>query len=243
MRYAVIAALLLLGQAASGALPTIGADLGAQSRYVWRGAAFNTEPVLWPDVWASWNGVTFTAWSSLDLTNVKDEAFQPTDVGLFLEYARGFGPVTGTVGYGHYIYPGYAGAFPTTGEAYLKAKADLKVLSATLAGNLDLIEVKGLYVSPTLARSQALGPVNATLSLACGFGTDKHNVYYYGVNKTGLTDFTGTLSLAYAPPALASFMSVTANGGYARVLLADFAGTKQNLWCGLTFNFFFRPGS
>jgi hypothetical protein len=241
---AIMAALLLVQAAGAAVMPTIGADLGAQSKYVWRGAAFNTEPVLWPDVWVTWNGITLTGWASMDLTGVKQEAFHITDVDLFLEYARAFGPVTGTLGYGHYIYPGYAGAFPTTGEVYAKVKGDLKVLQAGIAANLDLIEVKGLYVSPSLARSQVFGPVTATLSLSGGLGTNKHCLYYYGIDESGLTDLTAGLSAAYAPPGtLGKFMTVTANVGFAQMLMSGFAGTKQNFWGGLTLNFFYTPGS
>ncbi len=240
---AVVAALLLAQAAGAAVLPTIGADLGAQSKYVWRGAAFNTEPVLWPDVWATWNGLTLTGWASMDLTDVKEEAFQVTDVALFLEYARAFGPVTGTLGYGHYIYPGYAGAFPKTGEAYLKAKADLKVLQAGIATNLDLIEVKGLYVSPSLSRSLTLGSVTGTLAVSLGWGTEKHNEYYYAADKAALTDLTGGLNVAWTPPGCGKFMTVTGNLGYAQLLGVGIEGQKSNFWGGLTLNFFFTPGS
>ena len=243
---AAIAALLLTQAAGAAVLPTIGADIGAQSKYVWRGAVSNPEPVLWPDVWVTWNGITLTGWASMDLTNVKpdSEAFHVTDVDLYLEYARTFGPVTGTIGYGHYIFPGYAGVYPATGEAYLKAKADLKVLQATIAANLDLIHVKGLYVSPTLSRSLTVGPVTGTLALSLGWGTEKHNEYYYATDKSALTDLTGGLNLAWAPPGcVGKFMTVTGNAGYAQLLGVGTEGQKSNFWGGLTLNFFFTPGS
>ncbi len=243
---AVVAALLLAQTAGAAVLPTIGADLGVQSKYVWRGAVSNPEPVLWPDVWVTWNGITLTGWASMDLTNSKpdSEAFHVTDLDLYLEYARAFGPVTGTLGYGHYIYPGYAGAYPATGEAYLKAKADLKVLQAGIAANLDLIEVKGLYVSPSLSRSLTFGPVTGTLALSLGWGTEKHNEYYYMTDKSALTDLTGGLNVAWTPPGCCGkFMTVTGNLGYAQLLGVGTEGQKNNFWGGLTLNFFYTPGS
>jgi hypothetical protein len=241
---AVVAALLLAQAAGAAVMPTIGGDLGAQSKYVWRGAAFNTEPVLWPDVWSSWNGFTLTAFASMDLTDVKQEAFQVTDFDLFLEYARAFGPVTGTLGYAQYIYPGYAGAYPATGEVYVKGKVDLKVLQAGVAANLDVIHVKGLYVSPSLSRSLTLGPVTGTLAVSLGWGTEKHNEYYYAADKSALTDLTGGLNVAWTPPGCCGkFMTVTANLGYAQLLGVYTEGTKSNVWGGLTFNFFYTPGS
>ncbi len=244
---AVVAALLLAQAAGAAVIPTIGGDLGAQSKYVWRGAVFNPSPVLWPDVWATWNGITLTGWTSFNLadnTLYNDPAFKFTDVDVFLEYAHTFGRVTGTLGYAQYMYPGYLSAFPSTGEVYLKGKADLKVLQAGVAANLDVIHVKGLYVSPSLSRSLTLGPVTGTLAVSLGWGTEKHNEYYYGADKAALTDLTGGLNIAWTPPGCCGkFMTVTANGGYAQLLGVYTEGTKSNVWGGLTLNFFYTPGS
>lgn len=238
-----VVALLFFRAAGAAVMPTIGGDVGGQSSYVWRGAAFNTEPVLWPDVWVSWNGITFTGWASIDLTGVKDEAFKVTDVGLFLEYSRSFGPVNGTLGYGQYFYPGYAGAYPATGEAYLKAKADLRIVQAGIAANLDLIHVRGLYVSPSLSRSLTLGAFTGTVAVSLGWGSERHNEYYYAASKSALTDLTGGLNIAWAPPGrMGRFMTLTGNLGYAQLLGVYSEGRRRNIWGGLTANFFFTPG-
>ncbi len=205
-------------------LPSFGVDVPYRSDYVWRGAVFNDEAVLWPDLWANWQGFTFCLWGSFDLTDVKNEKMTFTDIAFFLDYTRPLGPVSATLGFAQYTYPGYNGAFPSTGEAYLKLSASAKIVQVSLAANVDVEEVDGFYISPGLSRSQTFGPITATASASCGLGDKNHNLYYYGHEVMGLADLTATLKLSYPLPGpLGKYLSLSGDVNYSRIIDADLA--------------------
>lgn len=247
-RYVITVALLVLSTGSTAVLPTIGADLVGKSKYVWRGMVFNDEYVLWPDIWVNWSGFTLTSWGSLDLTDVKQKQMELTDFAVFFDYSRSFGPATATLGYAHYTYPGsaYGPAFSATGEVYGKVGLDLKVAQASVGLNYDVKQADGFYVSPKVSKSQSFGMVTPTLAVSLGYADKKHNLYYFGVDKAGLTDLTGSLTLALAPPApLGNFMAISADLNYAMVIdneLADAVLESQNFWFGIGLNFFHSLG-
>ncbi|MEO0225418.1 MAG: hypothetical protein ABIL05_00545 [candidate division WOR-3 bacterium] len=232
-------------------MPILGADLVAKNKYVWRGMVFNDEYVFWPDVWINWYGLTICGWGSFDLTDVKDKQMEITDLAFFLDYSRSFGPATATIGYAHYTYPGsaYGPGFSTTGEVYGKVGAQLKVAQASVGLNYDVKQADGFYLSPKVSRSQTFGIVTPTLSVSLGYADKKHNLYYFGVGKGGLTDLTGALTLSIAPPApLGNFMTISADLNYAIVIDEDLADAvnvsskDRNFWFGVGINLFHSLG-
>ncbi|HEX7321142.1 MAG TPA: hypothetical protein VF399_12405 [bacterium] len=239
--YAIFAMLVMAGIGSAAVLPMVGVDIPVRSKYVWRGAVFNTDPVLWPDAWINWFGFTFCAWGSMDLTDVKEKQLSLTDLALFLDYTRPVGPVTPTVGFALYNYPGsaYGDAFPTTGEVYAKVSGSLGVLQAALNLNYDVMEAKGLYVSPSITKVLPLGPVALSLTLSGGFADGNHNVYYYGLDKTCFTDLTAVLKLTFTPSGpLAKWLMISADIDYAMLIdseLADLVetyGDSKNIYGG-----------
>ncbi len=239
--YIMTAMLVMTGMGSAAVLPMVGADIPVRSKYVWRGAVFNTEPVLWPDLWVNWYGFTLCGWGSVDLTDVKDKQFSVTDLAFFLDYTRPVGPVTPTVGFALYTYPGsaYGPAFPTTGEVYAKVSGSLSVLQAALNINYDVMEAKGVYVSPSITKGLPLGPAALSLTLSGGFADGNHNVYYYGLDKTCFTDLTAVLKLTLTPPGpLAKWLTISADIDYAMLIdseLADFVetyGDSKNIYGG-----------
>lgn len=219
--YTIAILLTLAGMSSSSVLPMIGIDLQMRNKYVWRGAVFNTEPVLWPDLWINWSGITFCTWGSLDLTDTKQKQFQITDLSFYLDYTRAIGPVTPTIGFVLYTYPGsaYGSAFPTTGEVYLKINGNLNYVQGLLTLNYDIKEAKGLYISPSISKGFSLGPLGANLALALGLADGKHNAYYYGLDKFCLTDFGATLKINYIPPGnLSKYLTITGDINFAAIV-------------------------
>jgi hypothetical protein len=231
---------MVIGHAA---LPTVGADLVVKNKYVWRGAEFNPDPVFWPDVWLYWNGISLCSWGSMDLTDVKDEKMTFTDIALFLDYTRAFGPVSGTLGFAQYTYPGYGGSFPKTGELYIKLLGNLTALQAALNANIDLEHVKGYYISPGLSKSHTFGSVTPTIAVSVGYADKKHDAYYYGFEKAGLADLTGTLKITITlPGTIGKYLGVTADLNYARILDSDLAPANNGkIYGGIGLNAFFTP--
>jgi hypothetical protein len=249
--YVLAAMLVMAGMGSATVLPMVGVDIPVRSKYVWRGAVFNTDPVLWPDAWINWYGFTFCAWGSVDLTDVKQKQFSLTDLALFLDYTRPVGPVTPTVGFALYNYPGsaYGDAFPTTGEVYVKVSGSLSVLQAALNVNYDVMEAKGLYVSPSITKGLPLGPVALNLTLSGGFADGKHNVYYYGLDKTCFTDLTAVLKLTFTPPGtLANWLTISADIDYAMLIDSELAdavdayGDSKNIYGGGGIGVFYTIG-
>jgi len=245
-RSIIMRGLLLVACAAvvgHAALPTFGADLVVKSKYVWRGAEFNPDPVFWPDLWLYWNGISICGWGSMDLTDVKQEQMEFTDIAIFADYTRAFGPVNATLGFAQYTYPGYGGAFPSTGELYAKLFGSLKVVQGMLSANIDLEEVKGYYISPSLSKSLSFGPVTPTLTLSAGYADKKHNAYYYGVEKAGLADLTGTLKLAFTlPGTIGKYLALSADLDYTRILDSELApASNGKFYGGIGLNAFVTP--
>lgn len=243
--------LILSGLGSSAILPVTGVDLQIRNKYVWRGAVFNTDPVLWPDLWINWNGITFCTWGSFDLTDTKQKQLQLTDLAFYLDYTHVIGPITPTIGFVLYTYPGsaYGSAFPTTGELYLKMGGDLKFIQGFLNLNYDIIEAKGIYISPSVSKGFAFGPLGATLMLSGGLADGKHNVYYYGLDKTCLTDFGASLKLNYLPPGnLSKFLTITADINLSLIIdseLKDYIepyASVQNLHGGIGLNIVYSFG-
>jgi len=220
--------------------PTVGADLLYKSKYLWRGMPFDPEAVFWPDAWVSYQGVMFTLFGSMELTDITDNQYTFTNVVYYLDYTRTFGKVTGIVGYAHYTYPNTDSE--TTGEIYFGVSGDLKYCSASVRGYFDVIDAKGIYLNPILTRSIPIPNVATNLSLALGYGSKKHNAYYFPpADKAAFTDVTTTLKFAYTPPGcLGKLMSLGLDLNYAVIVdskLKEAYDDDCNFCVGFSLNF------
>lgn len=225
-------------------LPIISADVLVKSKHIWRGMPFNTEPVLWPDVWVNWYGATLTGWFSVDLAYVKSMQF--ADIAAIADYTHNLGQVSISLGYVHYMFPGYGGAFPTTGEAYAVAESGFGPVSVALAGYYDLIEVNGLYISSSLSATHTLGYATPTLSVSADYADGKPTNYYFVLDKTGLTDVTVALSLAVTPPGnLGNYLSFSGDLSFSKIIdseLTEQYTDDRNFFFGGSINIFYSPG-
>jgi hypothetical protein len=248
MKKLLVSAILMLTVVFSGVLLAetpvyFGFDLSANGKYVWRGMPYNTEAVLGPDVWISWKGFTGTIWGSMDLTDVKDEQWTITDIFFLLDYSHSFEKLDLSIGYGHYTFPGYNDLFPTTGEIYGKVGTDFGIFQASLAAYLDLIDAKGLYITPELSRAFTFDNITTTLSVSLGFAEKNYNLYYFYTEKSGFIDLTVKLGISYSPKgSLGNFMSFNGNLNYSTILdkeLADVYEDSSYFWWGIGISLFF----
>jgi len=248
MKKLFVSVILMLIVVFSGVLiaetpPTYGFDLSANGKYIWRGMPYNSETVLWPDVWINWKGFTGTIFGSIDLTDVKEEQWKVTDIYFLIDYSKTFGKLNCSIGYAHYIYPGYDDFFPTTGEIYGKVGTDFGIFQASLTAYLDIKEAKGLYITPEISRSFSFDNVTSTLSVSLGFAEKKHNLYYFYLDKSGFTDLTVKLGFSISPKGpLGNYMSFNGNLNYSKILdneLADIFKDDSNFWWGIGISLFF----
>jgi len=253
MKYLVLFFITLFAINTSNAavLPVFGADLAAKNKYVWRGLVFNDEYVLWPDIWINWYGFTLTGWSSIDLTNVKDKQFEITDLAYYFEYAHYFGPISSTIGYVHYTYPGsaYGPASVATGEIYGKVGTNVKLSEIDISINYDIKEAKGFYISSGINKEFSFGSFVPTIAFSLGYADKKHNIYYFGLEKAGLTDFNSSFIIKYTPPSpLGKFLTIAGDLNYTIVIDKDLSNivksynTGKNFHFGFALNFYFSTG-
>ncbi|NIO47974.1 MAG: hypothetical protein GTN73_00830 [Candidatus Aminicenantes bacterium] len=248
MKKLFVSAILMLIVVFPGALnaktpPSYGFDLLAKGKYVWRGMPYNSEAVLWPDVWISWEGFTVTIWGSMDLSDVKEEQWKLTDIFYYFDYSKTIGKLNFSIGYAHYTFPGYQDMFPTTGEIYGMVGTGFGEFQASLAAYLDIDDANGLYITPKLSRSFSFGQVASTFSVSLGFANKKHNQYYFYLGKSGFTDLTVELGFSISPKGpLGNHMSFSFDLNYSKILdgeLADQFADDSNFWWGIGINLFY----
>lgn len=241
----MLAGILLLALTIHSAAPAmIGADVGYKSKYVWRGIPFNSQSVLWPDVWINWNEITLTGFWSMDLTDTNGYQGKITEFDVILDYSHTFKHASLSIGYYHFNFPNDQG-FPSTGEFYTNIGTNLKVVNLTLSNYFDCIAVSGYWFSPSIAFSHTFKELfTPSLSFSVGYGSKKHNRFWMGVSKSGFTDFTSKLNLALVMPGNAGkYMSISADANIAKLLDEDFADAYKdkdfNFWAGFYINTYF----
>ena len=222
----------------------VGADLVYKNKYVWRGILFNDEAVFWPDAWVSWKGFTFTYFGSMEMTDVNGKQNKFTEADYYFDYARTFGKINASLSYAHYTYPNTE--CETTGEIYGSVSTDFKYCSAGLTAYFDIIEVNGMYISPSVSKTFNIAPVNPSLTMSLGYGDKKHNGYWIGLEEAGFTDLTTTLSFSWAPKGkISNYMSLCLDLNYSKVLdseLSDKLDDDGNFWFGFGVNLFHTLG-
>jgi hypothetical protein len=218
------------------AQPQVGLDLAYKSKYLWRGITFNGESVLWPDVWASYQGFTATVWGSVEMTNCYGNAGRCTEVDYYLDYTRSLGIFNASLGYSQFTYPNTN--FNHTGELSVKANVDLKYVQVGLGGYFDVIDVKGIYVSPQVSHDFQVGPIQTSLTGSVGYANAKNNLYWFGVDKSGWMDLTAGMNLSYPLPGrLGQWLTLKGDANFSRLLDSELAagstGDRNNFWFGV----------
>jgi len=127
--------------------PSVGADLGFYSAYIWRGFAFsNNSIVVQPSITAGYRGFSMNLWGNLDTdfddgdptTNDKKEW---TETDFTLAYDRSFGPINTGIGYIYYALDGV----DDSEEFYLSIGADV-ILAPTFTVYREFAHYPGWYL-------------------------------------------------------------------------------------------------
>lgn len=147
--------------------PSASVDVGAFSKYVWRGYELSDDSiVIQPSITASYKDVSINLWGNLDTDTPgddRDEAqFNETD--LTLSYEKNFGMIATGVGY---IYYGLDG-MDDSQELYASIGLDV-FLAPTLTAYREISHLPGWYFNFSLSHSFEL-PEGITLDLAGSIG-------------------------------------------------------------------------
>ncbi len=192
--------IFLYNDAAYAAGPfDVGVEASVISSYQWRGAPFNDDPVLQPSITAGYGGLSLNLWGSIDLTDYQNKRYSLSELDYTLtwEHSLPFGELT--AGSATYSYPGVEDGEPTT-ELMAGFEAGLP-LSPSLSLFRDIDKADGMYVLLGAGGSIQAGPLpSVDVSASLGWGSKKHNIYYYGIDGMdgALTDAAVTIGLPFS---------------------------------------------
>ena len=167
IKLVVLAAFLTLIFGSVGAWaeekPEVSADVGAFSKYVWRGYELSDDSiVIQPSITVSYKGFGFNLWGNLD-TDVDgdpDDESQFNETDMTLSYDKSFDKVCVGVGY---IYYGLDG-MDDSEELYLSVGLDT-ILAPTLTVYREIAHLPSWYVVFSLSHSIELSK-GITLDMA-----------------------------------------------------------------------------
>ena len=212
-------------------------EAGFFNRYVWRGINVADDPVIQPAFGVSWKGLTAEAWGNLDLTDVNGTRGRLSEVNISLEYAWSAGMVELATGAVYYSFP--QGSDEATTEVFGRLGLDVP-LNPTVTLYRDVDEAEGFYVSlgighsiEGLVRSTGGVAVGLDLGLEAGYGSDKHNRFYYGAGSAP----ADLLLSAGFPIGLGNSLTITPVAAYAHLLdrkVRDALGQRSHFFFGVT---------
>jgi hypothetical protein len=167
---------------------------------VWRGQLLTDEPVIQPYVEVSSGGFSLNVWGSIDTTDtneVGDETYRIQEVDYTLSYGatvtEGLDMEGGVI---YYDFPGTG--FDATQEAYVSACLSDVLLAPSLTVYYDFDEVEGVYANAGIGHAFELNEkLSLSLSGSLGWGDEDYNMGYFGVDDSGLNDFSVSSSLDY----------------------------------------------
>lgn len=250
----ILTALLLLAfampAAAFGPLDA-SASLGLFSKYVWRGIVATDDPVLQPELSASFLGFSAGVWGNMDLTDIHGTELNPDgQQGEFneIDYTLGYGAAFPFLDFGagliHYAFPN-SDASATT-EFYVSAAAHV-LFSPSVTLYYDIDEIDGGYIELGASHSVALSPMtNLDLAATVGYGSSDYVSGYFGspaaakalsTLDSGPTDLSLTASIPYQPlPIVTLTPSVTYTTlmGDAKDITDAAGGDKDAFFFGVT---------
>jgi len=191
-------------------------DLAYVSKYVWRGIPQTDKGAIQPSFTLSHsNGLSYNFWASKDVDKGKFTEHDHT-----LNYSWNTDKIGVNGGLIYYAFPNTP--FVNTAEIYAVVYIN-GLLSPSFSVNYDFNEAHGLYVS--LAGSHACSlpwrktaSANLNLSARLSFSSGSYNKFWFGKDKTALSDLFISVS---APISLGDAISLTPSLSYYKIIDSD----------------------
>ncbi len=196
----------------------IGGGVDIMSDYVWRGQLLTDEPVVQPYVDVGLEGLTLSAWGSIDTTDVNErgsETYNFQEMDYTLSYA--VSPTEGIDLEGGGIYYDFPGTGASgTAEVFLSGTLSNVLLTPSATVYYDVDEVDGVYakaqVGHTFGLTERLG---LNLSAGLGWGDQDYNDAYFGVSDSEVNDLALDATLEYE---VNEVVSISGYLGYSTLL-------------------------
>jgi len=212
-------------------------DAAYNSKYVWRGILLTDDPVFQPSVTAGYGGLSLNVWGNMDLSDINDQENKFSEVDCTLGYARAIDRLVLEAGAIYYAFPNTK--FDSTSEVYVGAGLDV-LLQPGIRAYFDTDESEGAYFSAAIGHTFALDErLELGLSAAIGYGNEKNNSFYHGVDEAAFTDASCSVSL---PISFSESFSVTPSITLTTLLddkIRDELEDDVNAVFGFTFSYGF----
>lgn len=164
------------GVAGEAEKPTAGLDVGAFSKYVWRGLELSKDSVvIQPSATIGYKGASVNLWGNLDTDNEAYDGAKYNETDLTVAYATTLGPVK--VG-GGYIYYGLDGLTDSQ-EVYCSIGL-ATLLNPTITVYREIAHLPAWYINVGISHSQELME-KITLDVAASAG-------YYHSEDSGFAE-------------------------------------------------------
>lgn len=193
--------------------PEAGLDVSILSAYVSRGQVINDETVAQPSLTASKGPFSINVWGNFNLTHRVTDRNDFSEIDLTATYALPVEFAEIEVGIVDYVFPHTEveieeetesgvetrrEAAPGTREVFIGIGVPHLFITPHVCAYYDFDEVNGDYFTGSLEKEFALGDrLTLTQGFSSGYGTDKYNDYYFGVDENELNDGNVYLNAKY----------------------------------------------
>ena len=189
---------------------SVGAEVDAATRFVWRGIAQSRGSVAQPSIWASAKGLTASAWANLSLNDEEGSAPRlararsspkarswVTAIVPAVTYTYAWRALRVEPGAFVYVNPGGSTA-QSTGEASVSVACVLGSLAFVTRNNVDVGAYAGAYFGTLGAEyGRASRKLTIKASLDLGWATKKFNAAYLHTSTAALNVVETGLSARY----------------------------------------------
>jgi hypothetical protein len=193
--------------------PEAGLEVGFFSAYVSRGQVNNDEPVVQPSLTAAKGPFSINVWGNFNLTHRITDQNDFSEIDLTAAYALPVKFADIEVGLAEYVFPHTEleikeetesgvetrrEAAPGTREVFIGIGVPDLFITPHVCAYYDFDEANGAYIEGSLEKEFTLGTKGTlTPGFSTGYGTDKYNDYFFGVDENKLNDGNVYLNARY----------------------------------------------
>jgi hypothetical protein len=180
--------------------PTADFSVAFNSKYVWRGIVVVDDWVAQPSVTAGIGGFSVNVWADYMLTDQNGRQNEFDEIDLTADYTFELGKFSIPVGVIVYTFPG-SDASDTT-ELYAGVSYDW-IVTPSIKIYRDIKETNSFYIQGGLDWSYDLPKLSDMVGWAVGlggtiaYGGTDNNLFYYGADQDGLTDYSVYLNVPF----------------------------------------------
>jgi hypothetical protein len=199
------------------------ADAAFSSKYVWRGILLTDDAVTQPSATFASGGVSLNVWSSMDLTDVNGNDKEVNELDYTLDYSVDVSSLSLSTGIVQYTFPNTS--YDITNELYLGLSSE-QTGNASLTLFQDVGIGEGSYLSFGHGTSIPLKDItNIDISGALGWGSAKHNNFYYGQDGGAVTDFLVSARFSFD---VGGYISVCPSVSFSSIVNGKIRETVRN---------------